>query len=288
MPCRRRARSSASSLRLRGRLSREQRQVLARRLRASARSPTAPTSSASPRRAARPTTCSGSARARACSTSTATSTARSTRSRREPCVLRAAGGAGRPGDAEPEPRVLLVPRPRLRRGGARRADGARAARARRALARARPPRRSTRSAARRGSTSARSFDFEYWPLELYKLTLAPPPPELAGTIVVVTGAASGHRPRGRARPRRAAARTSCSPTVDADGLAETARRRSASRVASPATSPSRAVVDELVARARSRLRRDRRASSSTPASRSTGDARRAAPRRSGAAASTST
>ncbi len=35
------------------------------------------------------------------------------------------------------------------------------------------------------------FAFEYWPLELYKLTLAPPPPELAGLIAIVTGAASG-------------------------------------------------------------------------------------------------
>jgi NAD(P)-dependent dehydrogenase (short-subunit alcohol dehydrogenase family) len=35
------------------------------------------------------------------------------------------------------------------------------------------------------------FAFEYWPLELYKLTLAPPPSELAGRIAVVTGAASG-------------------------------------------------------------------------------------------------
>ena len=35
------------------------------------------------------------------------------------------------------------------------------------------------------------FEFDYWPAELYKLTLAPPPPELAGRVVVVTGAASG-------------------------------------------------------------------------------------------------
>jgi NAD(P)-dependent dehydrogenase (short-subunit alcohol dehydrogenase family) len=34
-------------------------------------------------------------------------------------------------------------------------------------------------------------DFEQWPLELHKLTLLPPPPELAGHIVLVTGAASG-------------------------------------------------------------------------------------------------
>ncbi|MBM2812456.1 MAG: short-chain dehydrogenase [Chloroflexi bacterium] len=36
-----------------------------------------------------------------------------------------------------------------------------------------------------------AFDAEYWPLELYKLTLAPPPKELAGRIVLVTGAAQG-------------------------------------------------------------------------------------------------
>jgi rhamnose utilization protein RhaD (predicted bifunctional aldolase and dehydrogenase)/NAD(P)-dependent dehydrogenase (short-subunit alcohol dehydrogenase family) len=34
-------------------------------------------------------------------------------------------------------------------------------------------------------------DFQQWPLELHKLTLLPPPPELAGHIVLVTGAASG-------------------------------------------------------------------------------------------------
>jgi rhamnose utilization protein RhaD (predicted bifunctional aldolase and dehydrogenase) len=29
------------------------------------------------------------------------------------------------------------------------------------------------------------FDFDYWPMELYKLTLAPPPPDLAALVVVV-------------------------------------------------------------------------------------------------------
>ena len=28
------------------------------------------------------------------------------------------------------------------------------------------------------------FDFDYWPMELYKLTLAPPPPDLAALVVV--------------------------------------------------------------------------------------------------------
>ena len=36
-----------------------------------------------------------------------------------------------------------------------------------------------------------AFDAEYWPLELYKLTLAPPERELASRVVLVTGAAHG-------------------------------------------------------------------------------------------------
>ena len=47
-----------------------------------------------------------------------------------------------------------------------------------------------------------AFDVEYWPLELYKLTLAPPERELARRIALVTGAASG---LGRAIARRLAA-----------------------------------------------------------------------------------
>jgi rhamnulose-1-phosphate aldolase/alcohol dehydrogenase len=40
-------------------------------------------------------------------------------------------------------------------------------------------------------TEAESFAVEYWPLELYKLTLAPPPGELQGKVALVTGAAGG-------------------------------------------------------------------------------------------------
>jgi rhamnulose-1-phosphate aldolase/alcohol dehydrogenase len=36
-----------------------------------------------------------------------------------------------------------------------------------------------------------SFNIEYWPLELYKLTLRPPDRELAGRVAFVTGGASG-------------------------------------------------------------------------------------------------
>jgi rhamnulose-1-phosphate aldolase/alcohol dehydrogenase len=40
-------------------------------------------------------------------------------------------------------------------------------------------------------TAKDAFDVEYWPLELYKLTLAPPEKELARRIALVTGGASG-------------------------------------------------------------------------------------------------
>ncbi|MFM9135560.1 MAG: SDR family oxidoreductase [bacterium] len=36
-----------------------------------------------------------------------------------------------------------------------------------------------------------TFEFDYWPMELYKLTLKPPPAPLAGFVAIVTGAASG-------------------------------------------------------------------------------------------------
>ena len=40
-------------------------------------------------------------------------------------------------------------------------------------------------------TAAESFAVEYWPLELYKLSLAPPPGELQGQVAFITGAAGG-------------------------------------------------------------------------------------------------
>ncbi|BAS26410.1 bifunctional rhamnulose-1-phosphate aldolase/short-chain dehydrogenase [Limnochorda pilosa] len=40
-------------------------------------------------------------------------------------------------------------------------------------------------------TDAEAYAVEYWPLELYKLTLAPPEKELARRVALVTGAASG-------------------------------------------------------------------------------------------------
>jgi rhamnulose-1-phosphate aldolase/alcohol dehydrogenase len=40
-------------------------------------------------------------------------------------------------------------------------------------------------------TEAESFAIEYWPLELYKVSLAPAPGELQGKVALVTGAAGG-------------------------------------------------------------------------------------------------
>ena len=40
-------------------------------------------------------------------------------------------------------------------------------------------------------TESETFGVEYWPMELYKLGLLPPPKELAGQVALVTGAASG-------------------------------------------------------------------------------------------------
>jgi NAD(P)-dependent dehydrogenase (short-subunit alcohol dehydrogenase family) len=40
-------------------------------------------------------------------------------------------------------------------------------------------------------TEAESYAVEYWPLELYKVSLAPPPRELEGKVALVTGAAGG-------------------------------------------------------------------------------------------------
>jgi NAD(P)-dependent dehydrogenase (short-subunit alcohol dehydrogenase family) len=87
-------------------------------------------------------------------------------------------------------------------------------------------------------------DFQNWPLELYKLTLAPPAPELAGQIAIVTGAASGI---GREVARDLAARGAhlVLADLDADELAETARPLGeAVSVTGDLTDP--ATVDALV------------------------------------------
>src|SRR5207253_3136329 len=66
-----------------------------------------------------------------------------------------------------------------------------------------------------------SFAIEYWPLELYKLTLAPAPREFQGTIALVTGAAGGI---GSAVTRALAAEGACvvATDLDAEGAAAVA------------------------------------------------------------------
>jgi rhamnulose-1-phosphate aldolase/alcohol dehydrogenase len=87
-------------------------------------------------------------------------------------------------------------------------------------------------------TSREAFDVEYWPLELYKLTLAPPEKELARRIAFVTGGASGI---GRAVARRLAAEGAHVVVADIDAAGA---RKSAEEIAS-AVGAGRAIGLEM-------------------------------------------
>jgi rhamnulose-1-phosphate aldolase/alcohol dehydrogenase len=63
-------------------------------------------------------------------------------------------------------------------------------------------------------TEEESFAVEYWPLELYKLSLRPPPGELQGKVALVTGAAGGI---GRAVVDDFAGAGACVVAFDLDG-----------------------------------------------------------------------
>ena len=66
-----------------------------------------------------------------------------------------------------------------------------------------------------------TFRFDYWPMELYKLTLRPPAPDLAGYVAIVTGAASGIG-RGSALVLAARGASLVLADLDATGLDEAA------------------------------------------------------------------
>ena len=72
-----------------------------------------------------------------------------------------------------------------------------------------------------GLTDEDLFHVDYWPLELYKLSLAPAPRELQGRVAIVTGAASGI---GRATARHLAGLGAQTALLDlnATGLEKTA------------------------------------------------------------------
>ena len=74
-----------------------------------------------------------------------------------------------------------------------------------------------------GLDERETFRFDYWPMELYKLTLRPPSPDLAGFVAIVTGSASGI---GRGIALELATRGASVVLADLDGggLEETAAR----------------------------------------------------------------
>jgi len=87
-------------------------------------------------------------------------------------------------------------------------------------------------------TEEESYAIEYWPLELYKLTLAPPPDELAGRVVFVTGGAGGI---GGAVARSLASRGACVAVCDLD---EEGAGEVADSLAEPGISARADVTDE--------------------------------------------
>lgn len=77
-----------------------------------------------------------------------------------------------------------------------------------------------------------TFRFDYWPMELYKLTLKPQPAQFAGRIVIVTGAASGIG-RGIALALGASGCSLVLADRDTAGLAEVTNSLSAAGAADP-------------------------------------------------------
>ncbi len=90
---------------------------------------------------------------------------------------------------DPSPRVLLIPGVGMLTSGK---DATEAAMVAKVYAHTMAIIRDASTVGRYTSVSEReAFAVEYWPLELYKLSLAPPEPELSREIGLITGAAGG-------------------------------------------------------------------------------------------------
>jgi len=87
-------------------------------------------------------------------------------------------------------------------------------------------------------TEDESYAVEYWPMELYKLTLAPPPGELAGRVAFVTGGAGGI---GSAVARSLASKGACIVACDLD---EEGAREVADGLPQPGIAARADVTDE--------------------------------------------
>jgi rhamnulose-1-phosphate aldolase/alcohol dehydrogenase len=92
-------------------------------------------------------------------------------------------------------------------------------------------------------TESETYGVEYWPMELYKLGLLPPPKELAGQVALVTGGASGI---GRAVAQRLADAGAHVVIADrnADGASEVARELASVHGVGRAVPVSMDVTDE--------------------------------------------
>ncbi len=137
----------------------------------------------------------------------------------------------RPGQAlqDPSPRVMLIPGVGMLTTGK---DATEAERAAELFRHAMAIMRDASTVGEYTSVSEReAFGVEYWPLELYKLTLAPPEPELSREIGLVTGAAGGI---GQAIARRLVDRGASVAVTDinrrgVEALADTLNQRAGRR-----------------------------------------------------------
>ena len=122
------------------------------------------------------------------------------------------------GTHDPMPRVVLVPGLGMITTGADRNQAAQAAQvARHTLTVARDI--AQRFADPQPLTALQEYDFDYWPLELYKLSLQPTANPMSGNVFIVTGSASGIG-RGIAEHLASLGASLVLADVDADRLAE--------------------------------------------------------------------